>query len=150
MKFTVLVSAAFALPRSTVAVSASIVDKTKYGWNESLDQHDPGTDACLSDPKYAYSVEKRSSEGLEKHEDKRSKAIHVEEESYSRDDVYNIDETGVNWKALPRKFILNKMIVADIASSRVFLTSSKCFSSSWSNARGVQLEMFRLSKSVIP
>ncbi|GFU42715.1 hypothetical protein TNCV_3139151 [Trichonephila clavipes] len=36
MKFIVLVSAAFALPRSTVAVSASIVDKTKYGWNESV------------------------------------------------------------------------------------------------------------------
>ncbi|GFX66124.1 histone-lysine N-methyltransferase SETMAR [Trichonephila clavipes] len=35
MKFIVLVSAAFALPRSTVAVSASIVDKTKYGWNVS-------------------------------------------------------------------------------------------------------------------
>ncbi|GFX84461.1 hypothetical protein TNCV_3531581 [Trichonephila clavipes] len=35
-EFQILVSAAFALPRSTVAVSASIVDKTKYGWNESV------------------------------------------------------------------------------------------------------------------
>ncbi|GFV99531.1 jerky-like protein [Trichonephila clavipes] len=25
----------------------------------------------------------------------------VAEASYSRDDVYNVDETGVNWKALP-------------------------------------------------
>ncbi|GFV70435.1 hypothetical protein TNCV_4798541 [Trichonephila clavipes] len=40
MKFLVFVSAAFALPRSTVAVSASvIIDKTKYGRNESIFTH---------------------------------------------------------------------------------------------------------------
>ncbi|GFY78833.1 jerky protein homolog [Trichonephila inaurata madagascariensis] len=33
---------------------------------------------------------------------------HVEEEGYSRDDVYNVDETGVNWKALPRKSLASK------------------------------------------
>ncbi|GFX10628.1 hypothetical protein TNCV_4620691 [Trichonephila clavipes] len=27
----------------------------------------------------------------------------VEEEGYFRDDAYNVDETGVNWKALPGK-----------------------------------------------
>ncbi|GFY71802.1 hypothetical protein TNIN_464171 [Trichonephila inaurata madagascariensis] len=27
---------------------------------------------------------------------------------YSRDDVYNVDETGVNWKALPRKSLASK------------------------------------------
>ncbi|GFS60000.1 tigger transposable element-derived protein 1 [Trichonephila inaurata madagascariensis] len=32
----------------------------------------------------------------------------VEEEGYSRDDVYNVDETGVNWKALPRKSLASK------------------------------------------
>ncbi|GFT96496.1 jerky-like protein [Trichonephila clavipes] len=29
-------------------------------------------------------------------------------EGYSRDDVYDVDETGVNWKALPRKSIASK------------------------------------------
>ncbi|GFS58002.1 jerky-like protein [Trichonephila inaurata madagascariensis] len=33
----------------------------------------------------------------------------VEEESFSRDDVYNVDKTGVNWKALPRKSLTFKM-----------------------------------------
>ncbi|GFW23045.1 jerky-like protein [Trichonephila clavipes] len=28
---------------------------------------------------------------------------HVEEEGYFRDDIYNVDETGVNWEVLPRK-----------------------------------------------
>ncbi|GFW97019.1 jerky-like protein [Trichonephila clavipes] len=32
----------------------------------------------------------------------------VEEEGYSRDDVYNVDETGVNWNALPRKSLASK------------------------------------------
>ncbi|GFT71821.1 jerky protein homolog-like [Trichonephila clavipes] len=32
----------------------------------------------------------------------------VEEESYSTDDVYNVDETGLNWKALPRKSFASK------------------------------------------
>ncbi|GFY00602.1 jerky-like protein [Trichonephila clavipes] len=32
----------------------------------------------------------------------------VVEEGYSRDDVYNIDETGVNRKALPRKPLASK------------------------------------------
>ncbi|GFT59833.1 jerky-like protein [Trichonephila clavipes] len=30
------------------------------------------------------------------------------EEGYSRDDVYNVDETGLNWKALPRKSFASK------------------------------------------
>ncbi|GFS38620.1 jerky-like protein [Trichonephila inaurata madagascariensis] len=30
------------------------------------------------------------------------------EEDYSRDDAYNIDETGVNWKTLPRKSLASK------------------------------------------
>ncbi|GFS57705.1 tigger transposable element-derived protein 7 [Trichonephila inaurata madagascariensis] len=32
----------------------------------------------------------------------------VEEKGYSRDDVYNIGETEVNWKALPRKSMASK------------------------------------------
>ncbi|GFU83643.1 jerky protein homolog-like [Trichonephila clavipes] len=30
------------------------------------------------------------------------------EESCSRDDIYNVDETGVNWKVLPRKSLTSK------------------------------------------
>ncbi|GFY31835.1 jerky-like protein [Trichonephila clavipes] len=29
-------------------------------------------------------------------------------EGYSRDDVYNVEETGINWKALPRKSLASK------------------------------------------
>ncbi|GFS62856.1 hypothetical protein TNCV_2275851, partial [Trichonephila clavipes] len=32
----------------------------------------------------------------------------VEEEGYSIADVYDVDETGVNWKALPRKPLASK------------------------------------------
>ncbi|GFU37413.1 hypothetical protein TNCV_4273791 [Trichonephila clavipes] len=32
----------------------------------------------------------------------------VEEKGYSRDDVYNVGENGVNWKALPRKSLASK------------------------------------------
>ncbi|GFV41207.1 jerky protein homolog-like [Trichonephila clavipes] len=32
----------------------------------------------------------------------------VEKEGYSTDDVYNVDETGINWKALPRKSLASK------------------------------------------
>ncbi|GFX51357.1 jerky protein homolog-like [Trichonephila clavipes] len=32
----------------------------------------------------------------------------VEGEGYSRDEVYKVDETGVNWKALPRKSLASK------------------------------------------
>ncbi|GFS36156.1 hypothetical protein TNIN_49231, partial [Trichonephila inaurata madagascariensis] len=32
----------------------------------------------------------------------------VEGEGHSRDEVYNVDETGVNWKALPRKSLASK------------------------------------------
>ncbi|PRD31649.1 UNVERIFIED_CONTAM: Jerky-like protein [Trichonephila clavipes] len=31
-----------------------------------------------------------------------------EEEGYTRDDVYNLEETGVNWMALPRKSLDSK------------------------------------------
>lgn len=29
----------------------------------------------------------------------------VNEHGYSRDDVYNTDETGITWHSLPRKFL---------------------------------------------
>ncbi|GFT95421.1 jerky protein homolog-like [Trichonephila clavipes] len=32
----------------------------------------------------------------------------VEEDGYSRDDVYNVDQTEVNWKTLPRKSLALK------------------------------------------
>ncbi|GFT02840.1 jerky-like protein [Trichonephila clavipes] len=42
------------------------------------------------------------------HEFKETFLLSVEEEGYSRDDVYNVDETGVNWKALSRKSLTSK------------------------------------------
>ncbi|GFW53055.1 hypothetical protein TNCV_131201 [Trichonephila clavipes] len=38
----------------------------------------------------------------------KTRKTSVEEEGYSRDDVYNVDETGVNWKDLPRKSLTSK------------------------------------------
>ena len=32
----------------------------------------------------------------------------VNEQGYSRDDVYNADETGVNWRSLPRKSLTSR------------------------------------------
>ncbi|GFY46687.1 jerky-like protein [Trichonephila inaurata madagascariensis] len=42
------------------------------------------------------------------HKFKETFLQHVEEEGYSRDDAYIIDETRVNWKALPRKTLASK------------------------------------------
>ena len=36
----------------------------------------------------------------------------VKNEGYSRDDVYNADETGLNWKSLPRKSLASKRELA--------------------------------------
>ncbi|GFY55023.1 jerky-like protein [Trichonephila inaurata madagascariensis] len=42
------------------------------------------------------------------HKFKETVLQHVEEEGYPRDDVYNVDETGVNWKAQSRKPMASK------------------------------------------
>ncbi|XP_046629071.1 jerky protein homolog-like [Neodiprion virginianus] len=39
---------------------------------------------------------------------KQNFATIVEEEGYSRDDVYNADETGLNWKSLPTKSLASR------------------------------------------
>ncbi|GFW85656.1 uncharacterized protein TNCV_853061 [Trichonephila clavipes] len=46
--------------------------------------------------------------GEEGGKEARVSSMNVEKEVYSRDDVYKVEETGVNWKALPRKSVTSK------------------------------------------
>ncbi|GFU95124.1 jerky-like protein [Trichonephila clavipes] len=65
--------------------------------------------SCLKDIKSRHEIRKLQNEGQSlsdntnsAHKFKETFLQHVEED-YSRDNAYNVDETGVNGKALPRK-----------------------------------------------
>lgn len=52
--------------------------------------------------------ERLSSDPIAAEEFKHNLAEFLENENYSLDDVYNADETGFNWKSLPRKSLASK------------------------------------------
>ncbi|GFS66899.1 jerky-like protein [Trichonephila inaurata madagascariensis] len=82
------------------------------------------------------------------HKFKETFLQHVEGEGYSRDDIYDVNETGVNCKALPRKSLASKQEY----TAPGFKVSKECLTAMvYANARGTYtLPLLVIDKSKKP
>ncbi|GFY76823.1 jerky-like protein [Trichonephila inaurata madagascariensis] len=77
-----------------------------------------------------------------------SRSKHVDKEVYCRDDVYNVEETEVNWKALPRNSMASKResIAPGFKVSKEHVTAMVCANAS----RTYTLPLLVIGKSKKP